>query len=115
MNFQGTREEGFKQNRLARMFVNEINWLKANFGPKSVTTEDYSKHDQRIYKHWFNKMEINKDRLLERLYRCGGEIDMTQFKMQNSQAGSTGGFSEFSEEKLKLRSEFFQTFLESAK
>ena len=37
----------FKQNRLRRMFENEINWLDKYFGERSLSTEEYKKHDYR--------------------------------------------------------------------
>lgn len=37
----------FKQNRLRRMFENEINWLDKYFGERSLSTEEYKKHDFR--------------------------------------------------------------------
>ena len=47
----------FKQNRLRRMFENEINWLDKYFGENSLSTEDYKKHDYRNDKNILNVIE----------------------------------------------------------
>lgn len=96
----GGNSSGFKQNRLERMFQNEITWLKNNFGLGSVTTEEYSQHDARIFDHWADKLERNKDRMLTRLYKCGGEFNPNLSRIQGG-SSTQGGFSEYDEQKLK--------------
>lgn len=81
------------------MFQNEITWLKNNFGPGSITTDEFRQHDARIFDHWAAKMERNKARMLTRLYKCGGEFNPAVSRIQND--GTKGGFSEYDENKLK--------------
>jgi len=88
----------FKQNRLRRMFENEINWLDKYFGESSLSTEEYKKHDYRITHHWADKLTRNKDRLVHRLYKCGGVQGFA-----NSVESQQGGFSEYNEEKAKTQ------------
>ena len=45
----------FKQNRLRRMFENEINWLDKYFGERSLSTEEYKKHDYRNGRKCLNR------------------------------------------------------------
>lgn len=93
----GDRSSGsFKQNRLNRMFRNEITWLDKYFGQTAVTTEEYLQHDNRIREHWALKLERNKERLIKRLVKCGGDDSFT-----NAVAEQAGGFSEYDEEKAK--------------
>jgi len=87
---------GFKKNRLVRMFESEINWLDAYFGERSVTTEDYVQHDNRIKRNWAGKLSRNKDRLIKRLQKCGGLTGDGQ-KVEASQ----GGFADYDEDKAK--------------
>jgi len=87
---------GFKKNRLVRMFESEINWLDAYFGERSVTTEDYVQHDNRIKRNWAGKLSRNKDRLIKRLQKCGGLTGEGQ-KVEASQ----GGFADYDEDKAK--------------
>jgi len=95
---RGQATGGFKANRLERMYQNELSWLTNNFGKGSITTDEFSQHDRRIFQHWMNKMDKNKQRMLTRLYRCGGEFDPALIE---AAASSGGGFSEFDEQKLK--------------
>lgn len=93
----GDRSSGsFKLNRLNRMFSNEITWLDKYFGQTAVTTSEYQQHDNRIREHWAIKLQKNKERLVKRLIKCGGDDSFT-----NAVAESEGGFSEYDENRAK--------------
>jgi len=85
---------GFKQMRLERMVKNEIAWLDQNFGPHSLSTLEYRKHDMRIMAHWAGKLERNQERLIAKLVKCGEDVHSLTGVQQIE-----GGFSDYDEEK----------------
>lgn len=86
----------FKHRRLSRMYQNELEWLKHYFGSDSLSTTDYNRHNRRIYQHWQSKINRNKDRLIQRLEKCGDKLksdELVEF--------TAGGFSDYDENKAR--------------
>ncbi|CAG5105418.1 Oidioi.mRNA.OKI2018_I69.chr1.g2114.t1.cds [Oikopleura dioica] len=60
-----------KKDKLEKIFDSQAAWFKENFGPGSMTTDEYTPHARRIYRNWLSKYERNKDRMIARLEKCG--------------------------------------------